>query len=197
MVNRLRSLNGEIEWYTPRQYLASVRRVLGKIELDPASSEVAQRLVRARTYYDLAANGLLQNWQGKVFLNPPYAMPTIRDFVRKLTDEFRNGNVPEAILLTNAATDTAWYDLALSCASAKCDTRGRISFLGNAQGKFFPLKTPACGQTFFYFGDRKSRFVKEFSRYGRILIELPAPNSGPTPGVILTLHSRGNVFESR
>jgi predicted transcriptional regulator len=175
MVNRLQSLTGEIEWYTPEKYLTSVRKVLGVIDLDPASSDVAQELVRATTYYCKEQDGLAQSWIGKVFLNPPYAMPTIKQFVIHMVEQYKNGNMKEGILLTNAATDTSWYDIAYGSAEAKCDTTGRISFLGNVQGSFQECTAPACGQTFFYFGKHRDKFSKEFRQYGRISIELQIP----------------------
>lgn len=41
MATRLKILTGEIEWYTPRQYLEAVVEVMGNIDLDPASSDAA------------------------------------------------------------------------------------------------------------------------------------------------------------
>jgi hypothetical protein len=63
---------GDNEWYTPDAILALVRAVLGTIDVDPASCDVAQARVQARTYYTLADDGLRQEWHGKIFLNPPY-----------------------------------------------------------------------------------------------------------------------------
>ena len=40
---------GEIEWYTPPEYLERVRAVLGGIDLDPASSKIAQKTVKAKS----------------------------------------------------------------------------------------------------------------------------------------------------
>jgi hypothetical protein len=41
---------GENEWYTPVKYIEAARRVLGNIDLDPASCEAAQTTVRARQF---------------------------------------------------------------------------------------------------------------------------------------------------
>src|SRR5437660_5851756 len=38
-------------WFTPAQYLDAVRAVLGRIDLDPFSSEAANLSVRAKRYY--------------------------------------------------------------------------------------------------------------------------------------------------
>src|SRR5262245_13067731 len=39
------------EWYTPPQYIAAARAVLGAIDLDPASSEIAQTTVQAGAFF--------------------------------------------------------------------------------------------------------------------------------------------------
>jgi hypothetical protein len=45
-----RARHREIERYTPPEYLDRVRAVLGDIDLDPASSEIAQETVKAKHY---------------------------------------------------------------------------------------------------------------------------------------------------
>lgn len=60
------------EWYTPPRYVEAAREVLGAIDLDPASCETGNRIVRAKAYFAEARNGLVQRWYGRVFLNPPY-----------------------------------------------------------------------------------------------------------------------------
>jgi len=45
---------GENEWYTPAEIIDGVRAVMGIIDLDPASSEHAQRTVQARQFFMLA-----------------------------------------------------------------------------------------------------------------------------------------------
>jgi hypothetical protein len=69
---------GSHEWYTPAKYIETARRVLGQIDLDPASSEMAQRTVRADRYFSERDDGLSQQWQGRVWLNPPYTQPLTR-----------------------------------------------------------------------------------------------------------------------
>lgn len=63
---------GEFERYTPAEYIAAVREVLGEIDLDPASSALAQETVRAIEHFTVDDDGLAQEWHGRVFLNPPY-----------------------------------------------------------------------------------------------------------------------------
>jgi hypothetical protein len=44
--------SGNNEWYTPAKYVEAARRCMGSIDTDPASSEFANRTVKAGTYYD-------------------------------------------------------------------------------------------------------------------------------------------------
>lgn len=57
--------SGNNEWYTPAEYVESVRKVLGAIDLDPTSCEVAQATVRASQFYTIDDDGLDREWQGK------------------------------------------------------------------------------------------------------------------------------------
>src|SRR6266702_6209600 len=61
---RLGQLRQEsFEWYTPQKYLRAARAVLGEIELDPASSIQANRIVQAKLFYDLATDGFTKIWR--------------------------------------------------------------------------------------------------------------------------------------
>jgi len=170
---RVKGLTGEFEWYTPRKYLDAAIAVMGAIDLDPASSERAQEHVKAKTYYTLENNGLTKRWLGRVFLNPPYGMPTIREFVNKMIESWQSGDMREGILLTNNATDTEWFHNVLEAcsASALCLTRGRISFLeSSSDGELIEKTSPTHGQAFFYFGPNIDTFAEIFSGFGAILI---------------------------
>lgn len=156
---------GENEWYTPAIYIEAARDFLGEIDLDPASSEIANKLVRAIEFYSLDDDGLTKQWRGKVWMNPPYAQPYIAQFIEKLCAEFDNAAVSEAIALTHNYTDTAWFHRAAASASAICFTRGRIAFERPDGTKAAPTQ----GQAFFYFGNRISEFVRRFHTFGLIV----------------------------
>lgn len=165
-VTRHISLTGEVEWYTPREYLDAAVEVMGAIELDPASSDRAQEHVKAEDYFTREEDGLAQRWHGRVFLNPPYKMPDVKQFVFKLVESFQEGHIKEGILLTNSATDTEWFHTAMNAATALCFTRGRISFLEASEDELAERKTPTHGQSFFYFGSDRRRFRRVFRQYG-------------------------------
>lgn len=168
-INRVTPNSGEVQWFTPPQYIEAARVVMGGIDLDPASHAMAQEVVRATQYFSAADDGLTQEWCGRVWLNPPYSHPAIEHFITKLVDEFSAGRVTQAILLTNNCTDTGWFHGAVSAAALLCFTRGRINFYGPDGVGEAPLQ----GQCFFYFGDRLEAFSATFRAFGFICEVLP------------------------
>lgn len=156
---------GVVEWYTPKEHIEHIRKVLGTIDLDPATSEAAQKIVKASAYYTKDDDGLTKPWQGTVFLNPPFKMPLVAQFVGKLCEAVADKSVPEAILLTNDNTDTSWWQQAATAASAVCFHRGRIAFYNDAGA----TSAPTNGQTFCYFGHHPGRFRDVFKEVGLCL----------------------------
>ena len=153
---------GEYEWYTPKEYIYAVKAVLGEIDLDPASSEIANQTVLAKKIYTENDNGLDKTWTGKVFMNPPFKSELIKQFVPKLINHYLQNDISEAILLTDSCTETAWYQDALKTASAYCHPKGRLKFY-NPLGK---IQVPQRPQTFFYFGNNPHKFCEIFSSKG-------------------------------
>jgi phage N-6-adenine-methyltransferase len=157
---------GENEWYTPAEYLELARAVLGKIDLDPASSAKAQETVQAKRFFSKDDDGLAKQWRGRVWLNPPYAQPLIASFISKLLDERRAGRVTAAITLTHNYTDTAWFQGLAELADAICFTRGRVRFLDSNGG----TAAPTQGQAFAYFGDDVAAFTDAFGDVGFVMV---------------------------
>ena len=152
------------EWYTPSKYIRAARRVMGSIDTDPASCETANKVVRAQTFYTSEDNGLDHVWPGNVWLNPPYNMPWIREFIRKAISEFAADHNRSLMILTNNSTDTGWFHLLINSAPV-CLTRGRIRFWGPDGG----LLATRQGQAIFYLGQRIDSFTDEFTRFGAVV----------------------------
>ncbi len=151
---------GNDEWFTPSQYIELARKVLGEIDLDPASCDAAQETVRAKRFFNKQYNGLNREWGGKVWLNPPYSQSAA--FITKLCEEYSADRVSAAVLLTHNFTDSKWFHEALEVSSGVCLTRGRIKFIGAGNA-------PPCGQAFFYFGANASDFAGHFIEIGSIV----------------------------
>ena len=157
-------LTGNIEWYTPSEYVEAARKVMGSIDCDPASSVLAQNVVKASTYYTINSNGLVNPWLGNVWLNPPYSAKTISMFVERLKAFLESGNVRQAIMLTHCNSDTKWYHVAWNECAAFCQTRGRVRFY-DANGT---ANSPTHGHVFLYFGNRARTFRRVFSQFGAV-----------------------------
>lgn len=153
--------SGDNQWYTPAEYVELARQVMGGIDLDPASCQIANRVVKATTFYSEDDDGLLRCWRGRVFMNPPYSQPYIQRFSEKLIEHIIDGDVTQAIVLVNNATETRWGQLLLKNASAVCFPSGRIKFWHPEK-----VSAPLQGQMVIYFGPNKDLFGKLFNEIG-------------------------------
>ena len=153
------------EWWTPIQYIESVRKVIGSIDLDPASCDRANQVVKAKKIYTEEDNGLNHEWHGKVFMNPPYSKN--KDFAEHLLQEYESGNVDEAIILVGAhAIETQWfrnywdYVLCFTGHRIRFNTPDGPAIAGNIAGSVF---------VYLALADKQARFAKEFEQHGYVV----------------------------
>ncbi len=169
------------EWYTPQKYVDAARLVMGSIDLDPASCELANRVVKATRFYTEQQNGLMQPWNARsLWLNPPYghtkgglSMSHQRAFAEKLLREYYQGTVEQAILLSLGNPNSVWFQPFFEF--PLCFYRGHIDFYrpDGTTGTFgFPL-------AFVYLGSNNAEaFTAAFSRFGRIVRAIDTPRPG-------------------
>lgn len=151
------------EWYTPSEIIGAARLVMGEIDLDPASSPDAQKIIKAGQYYTKEIDGLKQPWFGRVWLNPPYCMPDIENFVDRVIFDYQTSNIESAIILVNNSTDTAWFHRLILSTKMACFTKGRVKYWG-------PHATQARqGQAIFYFGNNPDYFTEIFNQFGVVV----------------------------
>jgi hypothetical protein len=154
--------SGNNEWYTPPAFIDAARAVMGDIDLDPASSTVANETVKAKDYFTKDDDGLSLPWYGRVWMNPPYAADLIAKFTEKLAGHVAAGDVQEAIVLVNNATETGWFQDLIGVASAVAFPQSRVKFY-QPDGK---LGAPLQGQAIIYMGNQPDLFRETFSTFG-------------------------------
>jgi deoxycytidylate deaminase len=98
--------SGNTEYYTPPEIIEAARQVLGFIDLDPASSDIANQTVKAAIFFTADDDGLSKPWYGRVWMNHPFSRANNAAFVKKLVREYTmSRNVEAACCITYAAAN--------------------------------------------------------------------------------------------
>jgi hypothetical protein len=156
------------EWATPVLFVEMSRKVMGRIDLDPASDADFNKQIKATNFFDIEHDGLKQEWIGRVFLNPPYSNGLIGKFAAKLIEEWNSGRMTEAVMVVHNCTETRWFQSVMRAATATCFPSKRIRF-DAPNGSPGPL--PLRGQTFFYFGKNVDKFTDVFGgKFGTVMV---------------------------
>jgi phage N-6-adenine-methyltransferase len=153
--------SGNNEWYTPSYIISAARNTMGSIDLDPASSIIANQTVMAEKYYTQENDGLMQRWFGNIWLNPPYSRSLISQFSSAVIK--KRGDYNQAIVLVNNSTETRWFQDLLRNCNEFCSINGRIKFVG-IDGR--TGGTSLQGQIILYFGSNLQKFEEYFSPFG-------------------------------
>ena len=154
---------GNDEWYTPPHIIKMTREVMGSIDCDPASCEMAQSYIEADTYFTKDDDGLSKKWEGRVFMNPPFSRNKITRFIRKLlTCE----GVTEYICLTNNSTSAHWAQMVLRRSDYICFFSKRLRFISP---DLEVADSPTQGQMICYRGKNWKKFIDVFGSQGVIL----------------------------
>lgn len=163
-------LSKTAEHFTPEPIVAAAREVLGEIDLDPASCELAQEVVRASAWYGpgspFGENGLAEPWLGRVFLNPP------------------GGRVPEAYqgMGTSSSAALWWATLASAWKTGEVEAAIFVGFtleilrsaqaLDVPQPLDFPLCVPSSRIAFDTEADGK-RVSSKQPTHANVIVYLP------------------------
>lgn len=135
------------EWYTPKYIVES----LGQFDTDPCSP-IKPLYKTAKVMYNKQDDGLSKEWQGRVWLNPPYSRPLIEKFVNRMS-KHANG----IALLFNRCDSKMFQDVIFKTATAILFLKGRIKFLkqdGSTAG------SPGCGSVLIAFGDDNAEILR-------------------------------------
>ena len=154
--------SGENEWYTPPFIIETAKSVMGNIDLDPASSRLANEIVGAKEFYTIEDDGIKKDWHGKVWLNPPYSQPDISNFAKAVTHK----KYDEIMILVNNATETDWFRMMADISKVICFINKRVKFIDRDGNPGAPLQ----GQAIMYKGSNIDGFIKKFKENGLCMI---------------------------
>lgn len=171
------------EWYSPAPFVEAAREVMGGIDLDPASHEEANRIVKAERFFTVEDDGLKQAWFGRVFLNPPGGL--VGDFWLKLLREWQVLRVEQAVWIGYSLEQLQTLQQIGASKTPldfpMCFTSKRIAFVENAakqaerfakllaQGKKPNAKSsPSHSNYIAYLGANTETFSRVFSQFGQV-----------------------------
>lgn len=118
-------------WSTPETLLNELRQEFGEFDLDPCATP---HNAIAKRYFTFGENGLLQDWRGLVFMNPPYGR-NIYQWVFKAYQSSLEGAT--VICLLPSRTDTQWFHDYVLKGEVRF-IRGRLKFSGSKENAPFP-----------------------------------------------------------
>ena len=150
---------GRYEYYTPLKIINMAREVMGDIDLDPATSEMAQSHVEAKRYFTIEDDGLKQEWAGRVWMNPPFTVNLAGAFINKLLVSSR---VTESICLLCLSPDSAPLCRMFAEAELFCWPAKRFKFWRPQANKW---QSPAH-TLLFYRGPNGDKFREVFGKLG-------------------------------
>jgi len=111
-------------WLTP----PIVFEALGIVfDLDPASPPGGVPWIPATRHYSEIDDGLIQPWEGRVWLNPPYSDP--RPWVERLAIH------ADGVALLPVDTSTGWWHDQVTSAAMLCFVKGRLRFIRDLDGR--------------------------------------------------------------
>ncbi len=121
------------DWYTPPAIFDALDITF---DLDPCAPPGGVPWIPATNHYTEADDGLLQPWEGRVWLNPPYSKT--RPWIERLAEH------GDGIALLPADTSTVWFHAAvLERADGICFLRHRLRFVRFDPGKETSARYPS------------------------------------------------------
>lgn len=161
----INATSGNVEYYTPPAIVEAARSTMGGIDLDPASSHLANsEIVGARMYYTVSEDGLTLPWSGRVWLNHPFGRGVNELWIAKLVGEYDSGRVQQACCITYACTSEAWFQPLLDF--PMCFLSPRTNYLA-PDGSL--VRGVTKGSVVTGIGVDLVAFVRNFTPLGRVM----------------------------
>lgn len=174
--------SGNVEWFTPRKIVQVASKLMHGIDLDPACSDAAWKYQNHHAIYYHAENGLSREWNGKVWMNHPFArsenrctygcrkkickkrghhidepIPGNEVWINKLVNAHDAGRVEQACCITYASVSEQWFQPLLRY--PQFFFCGRVNYIDGTTLQ--PVKSVTKGSVFTWLFDKKMRTYQE------------------------------------
>lgn len=155
----------KIEYGTPQPFFDGVVKCYGSFDRDVCASHENYKV---KPYWTIEEDALKQEWNGFLWMNPPYAKNEIINWVQKAFESTYN-NGANIIALLPMRSDTKWfqnYVLKPQYISQIVIIKGRLSFEGGKTTSAFPSVVVHYDYNHkrkniqFFTADRKFRILK-------------------------------------
>lgn len=145
-----------VEWYTPPYIIEALGN---DFDLDPCAPK--KDWYTAKKCFTKEDDGLVQDWKGFVFLNPPYSQPELKLFVKKIS-EYGNG----IALIYSKVGNTMFHEFVWDKATSIYFLRKRIKFIDiNGEEE----RSPNANNCFVAYGDKADNILKNLSLSGKYI----------------------------
>lgn len=192
--NLVNQTSGKVEYYTPEEWVEAARQAMGSIDLDPASSTIANQTVKAARIFTVEDDGLAHSWTAEnIWMNHPFhrgekpcpadrkkcrkkacadrgfhidaAIPSNDDWISHLLSDYQAGEFQQACIITFANTSETWFRKLLGF--PQCFPHKRVHYR-KPNGEVD--KNCTKGSVITYLGPHLDRFYDAFSPLGEIKI---------------------------
>ena len=120
----------KMDWETPQDFFEKLNKKF-KFDLDAAANDENHKTEK---YFTEKNSALDNEWQGNVFVNPPYGRK-IGEFVKKAYEEYVRDNDRFIVMLIPARTDTRYWHSYIQGKATVNFIKGRLKFENNGVPK--------------------------------------------------------------
>ena len=152
-----RGKNRTDEWFTPKWIIEALNC---QFDLDPCTSynrpfDIAPAILTKEN------DGLISDWFGRVWCNPPYTPKLIKPFISKLA---KHGN--GIALIFNRMDNALWHNIIFPTADSILIMRGRVRFI-DQRGK--EGDSAGCGSVLVAWGKDNSKVIEDCGIQGKFI----------------------------
>jgi site-specific DNA-methyltransferase (adenine-specific) len=130
--NKGLTTSNTVEWATPQNVFDQLD-IEFEFDIDVCATK---ENAKCKKFYTLKDNGLVQEWRGGCFMNPPYGRE-IGEWCRKAYEESRN-YARVVVGLLPARTDTKWFHNYIYGKAEVRFIKGRLKFGDSKNSAPFP-----------------------------------------------------------